>query len=288
MPLAALFALADLLLLVSLLALGRARRAACCRYSGARSCCSPRCRRRRSAAIRLGRVSRGSIFGVALGLMIATHARLQRALPARQKRVPTPPRPHQRAADDARIAGQNPARHGPRRSRGERSACRAVQSPRQASGCCRISARSCRMTLRRRAATDRISSDENSPSACKRRPPRRRPGRRRTPQRHGDAGSRPRDRSGDLRRAWRRLSCGVSVSGSRIRSRQKPLQLQRATRAVACSERQALRRGHRARSVAIPRLRRMEGAAKRARCRTTCTRTACSTRGSSRPIRSSI
>lgn len=33
----------------------------------------------------------GLIFGVALGLMIATHARLQRALPARAKRVPTPP-----------------------------------------------------------------------------------------------------------------------------------------------------------------------------------------------------
>ncbi|MEZ0602672.1 hypothetical protein ACAX43_11065 [Paraburkholderia sp. IW21] len=35
----------------------------------------------------------GLIFGIALGLMIATHARLQRALPARAKRVPTPPHP---------------------------------------------------------------------------------------------------------------------------------------------------------------------------------------------------
>ncbi|NPT55445.1 O-antigen ligase family protein [Paraburkholderia elongata] len=34
----------------------------------------------------------GLVFGVALGLMIATHARLQRALPARLKRAPTPPR----------------------------------------------------------------------------------------------------------------------------------------------------------------------------------------------------
>ncbi|CAE6695483.1 O-antigen ligase family protein [Paraburkholderia haematera] len=34
----------------------------------------------------------GLIFGVALGLMIATHARLQRALPARVKRAPTPSR----------------------------------------------------------------------------------------------------------------------------------------------------------------------------------------------------
>jgi O-antigen ligase len=34
----------------------------------------------------------GLIFGVALGLMIATHARLQRALPARVRRAPTPPR----------------------------------------------------------------------------------------------------------------------------------------------------------------------------------------------------
>ncbi|MFL9858216.1 hypothetical protein PQR72_21170 [Paraburkholderia madseniana] len=36
----------------------------------------------------------GLIFGVALGLMIATHARLQRALPARMKRPPTPPHLH--------------------------------------------------------------------------------------------------------------------------------------------------------------------------------------------------
>jgi hypothetical protein len=34
----------------------------------------------------------GLIFGVALGLMIATHARLQRALPARSKRMPRAPR----------------------------------------------------------------------------------------------------------------------------------------------------------------------------------------------------
>jgi MFS family permease len=33
----------------------------------------------------------GLIFGIALGLMIATHARLQRALPARVRRAPTPP-----------------------------------------------------------------------------------------------------------------------------------------------------------------------------------------------------
>lgn len=33
----------------------------------------------------------GLVFGIALGLMIATHARLQRALPARPKRVRTPP-----------------------------------------------------------------------------------------------------------------------------------------------------------------------------------------------------
>jgi hypothetical protein len=33
----------------------------------------------------------GLVFGVALGLMIATHARLQRALPARAKRTPRPP-----------------------------------------------------------------------------------------------------------------------------------------------------------------------------------------------------
>ncbi|MFP3565381.1 hypothetical protein [Paraburkholderia sp. SIMBA_030] len=34
----------------------------------------------------------GLVFGIALGLMIATHARLQRALPIRPKRVRTPPR----------------------------------------------------------------------------------------------------------------------------------------------------------------------------------------------------
>ena len=33
----------------------------------------------------------GLVFGVALGLMIATHARLQRALPARARRTPRPP-----------------------------------------------------------------------------------------------------------------------------------------------------------------------------------------------------
>jgi hypothetical protein len=36
----------------------------------------------------------GLIFGIALGLMIATHSRLQRALPARVKRAPTPPHLH--------------------------------------------------------------------------------------------------------------------------------------------------------------------------------------------------
>ncbi len=36
----------------------------------------------------------GLVFGVALGLMIATHARLQRALPAKTKRRPTPPHLH--------------------------------------------------------------------------------------------------------------------------------------------------------------------------------------------------
>ena len=36
----------------------------------------------------------GLIFGIALGLMIATHARLQRALPARVKRAPKPPHLH--------------------------------------------------------------------------------------------------------------------------------------------------------------------------------------------------
>ncbi|CAB3780894.1 hypothetical protein LMG28614_01111 [Paraburkholderia ultramafica] len=36
----------------------------------------------------------GLVFGVALGLMIATHARLQRALPARIKRPPRPPQHH--------------------------------------------------------------------------------------------------------------------------------------------------------------------------------------------------
>ncbi|HZZ10015.1 MAG TPA: hypothetical protein VFE79_04945 [Paraburkholderia sp.] len=35
----------------------------------------------------------GLIFGVAFGLMVATYARLQRALPERQRRAPTPPRP---------------------------------------------------------------------------------------------------------------------------------------------------------------------------------------------------
>ena len=36
----------------------------------------------------------GLVFGVALGLMIATHARLQRALPTRTRRLPRPPQRH--------------------------------------------------------------------------------------------------------------------------------------------------------------------------------------------------
>jgi hypothetical protein len=44
------------------------------------------------------------VFGVALGLMIATHARLQRALPARIKRVRTPP--HLRPAAMPELPGR--------------------------------------------------------------------------------------------------------------------------------------------------------------------------------------
>jgi hypothetical protein len=42
----------------------------------------------------------GLVFGVALGLMIATHARLQRALPARMKRPPRPPQRHPAAVPE--------------------------------------------------------------------------------------------------------------------------------------------------------------------------------------------
>ena len=42
----------------------------------------------------------GLVFGVALGLMIATHARLQRALPARANPPPPPPQWHQAAMPD--------------------------------------------------------------------------------------------------------------------------------------------------------------------------------------------
>ncbi|WP_454805102.1 O-antigen ligase family protein [Paraburkholderia fungorum] len=42
----------------------------------------------------------GLVFGVALGLMIATYARLQRALPARARRVRTPPRMRTAAVPD--------------------------------------------------------------------------------------------------------------------------------------------------------------------------------------------
>ncbi|MFM0070141.1 hypothetical protein PQQ86_03070 [Paraburkholderia sediminicola] len=46
----------------------------------------------------------GLIFGLALGLMIATHARLQRALPARVRRAPTPP--HLRPAAMPELPGR--------------------------------------------------------------------------------------------------------------------------------------------------------------------------------------
>ncbi|MFL9990324.1 hypothetical protein PQR34_18090 [Paraburkholderia sediminicola] len=46
----------------------------------------------------------GLVFGIALGLMIATHARLQRALPARVKRAPKPP--HVRPAAMPELPGR--------------------------------------------------------------------------------------------------------------------------------------------------------------------------------------
>ncbi|MFM0737802.1 hypothetical protein PQQ51_11220 [Paraburkholderia xenovorans] len=46
----------------------------------------------------------GLIFGLALGLMVATHARLQRALPARKRRMPTPP--HLRPAAMPELPGR--------------------------------------------------------------------------------------------------------------------------------------------------------------------------------------
>jgi hypothetical protein len=46
----------------------------------------------------------GLIFGVALGLMIATHARLQRALPARARRFRRPP--HVRAEAMPELPGR--------------------------------------------------------------------------------------------------------------------------------------------------------------------------------------
>ena len=46
----------------------------------------------------------GLIFGIGLGLMIATHARLQRALPARAKRMPSPP--HVRPASMPELPGR--------------------------------------------------------------------------------------------------------------------------------------------------------------------------------------
>ena len=302
LPLAVLFALWRGSHGVSRMAPPRARRAVSAGARPRAAACSPRCPRRRSAAIRSATASRASCSAS----RSACWSRATRGSPTRCACAPRPTPRMQRHADLRRATSapsdRRPAsipagpaldeRRDPAAASGGRRhplthdpVAEAAFRHEHARTACADTAPSARRLDRE---TRPAHAHEDPPSAVDHRPSRGRPHRRRSPERHQPAVDGARSRSRHARRSRRALARGVSADGACARAVEGQLWPVPASRAVASRTRGALRRGDRQRPLAIPQLRRRGRRCAAAACRITCFRTACSIRGSSAPIRSSI